>query len=105
MLVNGMSFSALLTPWRDLLTQWVFVGRLGESVPPGRLYGFVSTVRSPFCLLRMSPVPYVNPTFIYRPTQYLGLTRLCLASGDDTVKARGWALQAGIIDGDVVLFA
>ena len=35
----------------------------------------------------------------------LGLTRLCVASGNDAVKARGWLLQAGLIDGDVVLSA
>lgn len=28
-----------------------------------------------------------------------------MASGNDTVEARGWLLQAGVIDGDVVLSA
>lgn len=35
----------------------------------------------------------------------MGFTRLCVATGNDTVEARGVLLQAGLIDGDAVLSA
>lgn len=38
-------------------------------------------------------------------SSFLRLTRLCVATGNDTVKARGWLLQAGLVNGDVVLSA